>query len=63
MSNLKWIEIENIENIAIFLNNIFSWRDRLVECVTLFCTRLQAFMSTYVLGGENIFGIVEHHVI
>jgi hypothetical protein len=23
---------------------------------------LQAFMSTYVLGDENIIGVVEHHV-
>jgi hypothetical protein len=45
-----------------FFNNTFSWKDCLVECVALFCTRLQAFMSTYVLSGENIFGIVEHHV-
>jgi hypothetical protein len=30
--------------------------------VALFCARLQAFMSTYVLGGESIIGIIEHHV-
>jgi len=45
-----------------FFNNTFSWKDFLVECVALFCTRLQVFMSTYVLGGENIIGIVEHHI-
>jgi len=61
-SNLRWKEIEDIENLAMFFNNIFSWKDCPVECVALFCTRLQAFMSTYVLGGENIFGIIEHHV-
>jgi len=61
-SNLRWKEIEDIENLAMFFNNIFSWKDCLVECVALFCARLQAFMSTHVLGGENILGIVEHHV-
>ncbi len=61
-SNLRLKEIEDIENLAMFFNNTFSWKNCLVECVALFCTRLQAFMSTYVLGGENIIGIVEHHV-
>jgi hypothetical protein len=61
-SNLRWKEIEDIENLAMFFNNTFSWKDCPVECVALFCARLQAFMSTYVLGGENILGIVEHHV-
>jgi hypothetical protein len=45
-----------------FFNNTFSWKDCPVECVALFCARLQVFMSTYVLGGESIIGIVEHHV-
>jgi hypothetical protein len=49
-------------NLYYFFNNPFSWKDCPVECVALFCARLQAFMSTYVLGGENILGIVEHHV-
>ncbi len=57
-SSLKWKEIENIENLAMFFNNTFSWKDCLVECVALFCTRLQAFMSTYVLGGENITNLI-----
>jgi hypothetical protein len=61
-SNLKWKEIEDIENLAMFFNNTFSWKDYLVECVALFCARLQVFMSTYVLSGENIIGIVKHHV-
>ncbi len=61
-SNLRWKEIEDIENLVMFFNNTFSWKDCLVECVALFCARLQAFMSTYVLGGESIIGIVEHHV-
>jgi len=61
-SNLRWKEIENIENLAMFFNNTFSWKDCPVECVALFCARLQAFMSTYVLSGKNIFGIMEHHV-
>jgi hypothetical protein len=61
-SNLRWKEIENIENLAMFFNNTFSWKDGLVECVALFCASLQTFMSTYVIGGESIFGIVEHHV-
>jgi hypothetical protein len=61
-SNLRWKEIEDIENLVMFFNNTFSWKDCLVECVTLFCARLQAFMSTYVLGGESILGIVKHHV-
>jgi hypothetical protein len=58
-SNLRWKEIEDIENLAMFFNNTFSWKDCLVECVALFCARLQAFMSTYVLGGESILGIVD----
>jgi len=41
-SNLRWKEIEDIENLAMFFNNTFSWKDCLVECVALFCTRLQA---------------------
>jgi hypothetical protein len=56
------ISDETSKNLAMFFNNTFSWKDYLVECVTLFSVRLQAFMSTYVLDGENIFGIVEHHV-
>jgi len=60
--NLRWKEIEDIENLAMFFNNTFSWKDYLFECVVLFCARLQAFMSTYVLGDENILGIIEHHV-
>jgi hypothetical protein len=59
---MKWNFFENIENLAMFFNNTLFWKDCLVECVTLFCARLQAFMSTYVLGGENILGIVKHHV-
>jgi hypothetical protein len=61
-SNLRWKEIEDIENLVMFFNNTFSWKDCLVESVALFCTRLQAFMSTYVLSGKNILGIVKHHV-
>jgi hypothetical protein len=61
-SNLKWKEIEDIENLAMFFNNTFSWKDCPIECVALFCARLQAFMSTYVLGSESIIGIVRHHV-
>ncbi len=61
-SNLTRKEIEDIENLVMFFNNMFSWKDCPVECVALFCARLQAFMSTYVLGGESILGIVEHHV-
>jgi hypothetical protein len=61
-SNLRWKEIEDIENLAMFFNNTFSWKDCPVECVVLFCVRLQAFMSTYVLGDENILGIVKHRV-
>jgi len=45
-----------------FFNNTFSWKDCPFEYVALFCTRLQVFMSTYVFGGENILGIIEHHV-
>jgi hypothetical protein len=30
--------------------------------IKLFCTRLQVFMSIYVLSGENILGVVEYHV-
>ncbi len=47
-SNLKWKEIENIEKLAMFFNNTFSWKDCLVECVALFHASLQAFLSTYV---------------
>jgi hypothetical protein len=39
-SNLRWKEIKDIENIAMFFNNKFSWKDCQVECVALFCTRL-----------------------
>jgi hypothetical protein len=57
-SNLGWNEIEDIENLAMFFNNTFSWKDCLVECVALFCVRLQAFMSTYVFGGESIINLI-----
>jgi hypothetical protein len=60
--NLRCKEIEDIENLVMFFNNTFSWKICLIKCVALFCTRLQAFMSTYVLGGENILGIVKHHI-
>jgi hypothetical protein len=43
-SNLRWKEIEDIENLAMFFNSTFSWKDCLVECVALFCARLQAFI-------------------
>jgi hypothetical protein len=59
-SNLRWKKIEDIENLVMFFNNTFSWKDCPIECVGLFCARLQAFMSTYVLGGES--SIVEHHI-
>jgi hypothetical protein len=59
---LRRKKIEDIENLAMFFNKTFSWKDCPLECVALFCIRLQAFMSTYVLGGENILGIVKHHV-
>ncbi len=36
-SNLRWKEIEDIENFAMFFNNTFSWMDYLVECMALFC--------------------------
>jgi len=39
-SNLKWKEIEDIENFAMFFNNAFSWKDYLVQFVPLFCARL-----------------------
>jgi hypothetical protein len=59
---LRWKEIKNIKKSYYFFNNTFSLKDCLVECVALFYTRLQAFMLTYVLGGDNILSIVEHHV-
>jgi hypothetical protein len=55
-------EIEDIENLTMFFNNTFSWKDFPVQCVELFCARLQAFMSTYVISDENIIGNVKHHV-
>ncbi len=57
-SNLKWKEIEDIGNLAMFFNNTFSWKDCPMECVALFCARLQASMSTYVLGGESIINLI-----
>jgi len=30
-SNLRWKEIEDIENLAMFFNNTFSWEDCPVE--------------------------------
>jgi hypothetical protein len=39
-SNLRWKEIEDIENLTMFFSNTFSWKDCLVECVALFCRRL-----------------------
>jgi hypothetical protein len=57
-SNLRWKEIEYIENLVMFFNNTFSWKDCLVECVALFCARLQPFMSTYVLGGETFLALL-----
>jgi hypothetical protein len=59
---LRWKKFEDIENLVMFFNNTFSWKDCPIKCVALFCTRLQAFMWTYVFGGENILDIVEHHV-
>jgi hypothetical protein len=61
-SNLRWKEIKDIENLAMCFNNNFFKKDCLVECVALFYARLQAFMLTYVFGGENILGIIKHHV-
>jgi hypothetical protein len=61
-SNLKWKKIKDIENLGMFFNNTFSWKDCPVECVALFCARLQAFMSTYVLYGENILSNVKDHI-
>jgi hypothetical protein len=57
-SNLRWKEIEDIENLVMFFNNTFSWKDCPVECVALFCARLQAFMSTYVFGGETFLALL-----
>jgi len=57
-SNLRWKEIEDIENLAMFFNNTFSWKNCPIKCVALFCARLQTFMSTYVLGGENIINLI-----
>ncbi len=57
-SNLKWKEIEDIENLAMFSNNTFSWKDCPVECVALFWARLQDFMSTYVLGGKTFLALL-----
>jgi hypothetical protein len=61
-SNWRWKEIEDIEFFFMFFNNIIFWKGCIIECVALFCVGLQAFMSTYVFGDENIFGIIEHHV-
>jgi hypothetical protein len=47
-SNLRWKEIEDIENLVMFFNNTFSWKDCLIACVALFCARLQAFMFLVV---------------
>ncbi len=38
--NLRWKEIEDIENLAMFFGNTFSWKDCPIECVALFCARL-----------------------
>jgi len=54
---LRWEEIEDIENLAMFFNNTFSWKDYPIECVALFCARLQAFMSTYVLGVKTFLAL------
>jgi len=36
-SNLRWKEIEDIENLVMFFNNTFSWKDCLVECGIILC--------------------------
>jgi hypothetical protein len=52
-SNLRWKEIEDIENFVMFFNNTFSWKDCLVECV-------HYFAQGYKLSCQPMFLVVKH---
>ena len=63
VTETKWKEIDDVEDIAKLFNPKFSWRDCHVECIVLFHARLHKFLMTYIFNQNGLLGRVEHHII
>lgn len=63
VSELRWQEYQDIDNIARQLHPDLSWRDCPAECAKLFHERVQAFMRDHLHGSQPLLGRVQHHVV
>ncbi len=63
VSELRWREYQDIDNIARQLHPDLSWRDCPAECATLSHERVQAFMRDHLHGSQPLLGRVQHHVV
>lgn len=63
-SNLKWKEIDDLEEMLHRFNNSYSYSDAPVECAQHFVQRLNDFMTTHILNKKGgVLGKVKHYVI
>ena len=65
VSDTRWQEIKDIEEMVKRFNSNYTWKDAPVECARMFHERTQRFMNKFVLcGGEpGVFGTVLHYLI
>jgi hypothetical protein len=63
MTSLRWHEFNDMEYIVKQIHQNMSWKDCLVECVTLFHSRVNMFMYKHVLNDNGILGKVKKNVI
>lgn len=64
VSETRWREIDDMEQLPKRLNKTFTWQDAPVECAALFHLRVRAFMKEHILNEKGgILRKVLHHVI
>jgi hypothetical protein len=59
MTSLRWHEFNDMEYIVKQIHQNMSWKDCLVECVTLFHSCVNMFMYKHVLNDNGILGKVK----
>ena len=62
-SSLRWEDVADIEQIVQQIDKSMIWKDRHVECVSIFHLYVQKFLHDYILSGPCILGRVKEYVV
>jgi hypothetical protein len=63
MASTRWIEFNDIEYFVKQIHPNMLWKDCLVECATLFHSRVNMFMHQHILNDNEILGKIKEYVM